>query len=234
MVYRIGYTTNDVDERIASYRLNENLHNILEAVGATKYQIYLSDSVDNFRLKLFPQYKANRKQPKPVHLSFLSNYIVDHWGAEIAWGEEADDALGIHQDDTTIICSIDKDLLQIPGKHFNWVNGNYTTVSESMGLFRFYQQILVGDSTDNITSRVGLRCPGIGPEKSAKLLEGCTNEDDYFQAVCDAYRRSLPDLGVEALEARMLLTGQLVKIRQEKEEIWNFPSKPNYTVVSPQ
>jgi len=41
-------------------------------------------------------------------------------GAEEArQGLEADDEMAIYQTDDTIIVSLDKDLLQVPGKHFS-------------------------------------------------------------------------------------------------------------------
>lgn len=221
----------DVPEGIAKARMSETIGVILDITNTSHYRIFLSDSKENFRLSLFPNYKANRtKQEKPTHHEALSNYIANHWNAEIAWGEEADDALGINQTDDTIICTIDKDLLQIPGKHFNWVTGNFKTISETEGLYRFYKQLLVGDSTDNITAKEGLSCPNIGEVKAAKALEGCSTEEELFQTTCKLFKQACPDNSVEELSARILLTGQLVKIRQKEGEIWTLPYKPYFGV----
>jgi 5'-3' exonuclease len=230
VLYRTGFASQDVPENIAKARLSETMGMILDTLGTTKYQAFLSDSANNFRLKLFPNYKGNRSSEKPVHHEALRGYLLDKWKAKIAEGEEADDALGIRQclvsegdTDETTICSIDKDLMQIPGYHFNWVTGVKRFVTSTEARYRFWYQVLVGDSTDNITPKAGLSCPGIGPEKAYLALEGETTEADYFHAVEALYRNHMEDAPREVVQARLLLTGQLVKIRQYEGEIWQFP-----------
>lgn len=225
LLYRTGFASEDVPERIAKARLSETLGNILEAVQATTYRIFLSDSKGNFRLQIFPNYKANRTQQKPTHHDYLSNILVNDMKAEIAWGEEADDALGIHQTEDTVICSIDKDLHQIPGRHFNWVTGGFRYISNSEALYRFYSQVLIGDSTDNITVKEGLSCPGIGKEKAYQALEGCITERDYVETVSYLYRRALEkEFHTDIITARLLKTGQLVYVRRKEGEIWTLPT----------
>lgn len=221
ILYRCGYTTEDDPEWIARARLRESIANILQYTQVDDHEIWLTDSVDNWRMKLFPNYKANRKQPKPKHYEYLSNLLTEEWGAQVAFGQEADDAMGIRQctGENTIICTIDKDLQQIPGRHFNFVTGDFTEVTPWQGLYKFYYQLLVGDSGDNITVGEGLSCAGIGPKKAQKILEGCEVEKDLFECVQEAYNSSHPETARE----RMLLTGQLVKIRTKPDEIWEFP-----------
>jgi len=224
ILYRTGFASMDVSERIAKARMSETIGTIMDTVGASSYRMYLSDSKGNFRLSLFPRYKANRPDNKPVHHEALSNYITNEWGAMIAWGEEADDALGIDQSgDTTVICSIDKDLKQIPGRHYNWVTGEFKTISESEGLYLFYKQLLTGDSTDNITVKEGLSCPGIGGQKAYQALEGCVTEEQYWETVCKLYYKQCKDQPLTDIHNRITLTGQLVKIRQKEGQIWNPP-----------
>lgn len=257
LCYRVGYTTENDEEWIARARLREMIGGILKTVNTNDYKIFLSDSKNNWRLDIFPNYKGNRTQPKPKHLPYLQNLIVDEWGAEVAWGQEADDALGIVQwnswqkTDTefpvgsgqfitvwnthpdmgrTIICSIDKDLLQIPGWHYNFVKEEMKFVTPEEGMFRFYEQILIGDSGDNITVAEGLSCKGIGPKKAYRLLEGCSTEIEYFEAVKTAYHKgwgteTKTDKGLapDEIDRRLLITGQLVKIRTKENEKWEFP-----------
>jgi len=81
---------------------------------------------------------------------------------------EADDLLAIwNTEKPGIIVSIDKDLLQVPGLHFNTRNKEYTNVTEDEGSLLLHTQVLMGDSVDNIT---GLK--GIGKVKAAKVMEG--------------------------------------------------------------
>ena len=249
LVYQVGYTTNDVEEWIAAARLRDQIKGILQATGATEYEIWLSDSKENWRKALFANYKANRTQPKPTHYEFLLNTLVKDWDAQVALGEEADDAMGIRQTQntefpefglncakpegawyigdpscpdavgTSVICTIDKDLQQIPGMHYNWDKATLSTVSQSEGLYRFYYQLLVGDSGDNITVTQGLSCKGIGAKKAQQMLEGCETEEEMFTTCWYAYEKAWG----EGFQERLLLTGQLIKIRQTNGEIWAFP-----------
>lgn len=223
LLYRTGFASEDVSERLARARMEDTLEKILEAVKATAYRIFLSDSKGNFRLQLFPRYKANRTAPKPTHHDYLSNEIVKPpFNAEIAWGEEADDALGINQTKDTVICSIDKDLYQISGAHYNWVKDIYRHVKPSEAIYRFYSQLLIGDSTDNITVKEGLSCPGIGPIKAYESLEGCVTEEEYLRTIHEVFNRTLgKDFHPDVINSRILLTGQLVYIRKKEGEIWN-------------
>jgi hypothetical protein len=224
LVYRIGYTTDE--EWIARARLRESIEGILRATGSEDYEIWLSDSAGNWRHSLFDRYKANRKAAKPVLQEYITNLLLDKWGAEVAEGQEADDALGIRQTACieqavqSVICSIDKDLLQIEGKHYNFVREEFSETTREQALYRFYNQVLVGDPVDNIRVAEGLSCKGIGKDKAPMVIEGCDNELCYFKCVRDAFRDGW---GADYTDDRLLLTGQLVKIRTRPNEIWQFP-----------
>lgn len=189
------------------------IDNILKDVEATEYVIYLSDATENgFRFKLDPNYKQNRKQPKPKHYEALKYYIIRDIGAKITIEQEADDALGMAQTETSIICSIDKDMLQIPGWHYNFVKKEKTFITPEEGLKRFYEQLLMGDVVDNIPGIYG-----IGPVKAKKHLEGLVTEEEMFLKCKELYEKH------EIPEERLLLNGRLLKIRTKEDEIWNFP-----------
>jgi DNA polymerase-1 len=155
---------------------------IQSKVGATSYRAFLTGP-SNFRKTINPAYKANRTAPKPKHLIALQKYALDKLGAEWAPDTlEADDALSIHQDKvggTTTICSLDKDMLQVPGKHFQWAIGtlswsrpdNFVEQTELEGLRLFYEQCIKGDSSDNVKG-----IPGLGEVKARKALAGLTTE----------------------------------------------------------
>jgi len=91
--------------------------------------------------------------------------MVKHFKAEVIEGMEADDALALNQTDETVIASIDKDLLMVAGKHYNFVKKEWTTVTPEEGIKWFYMQMLMGDKVDNI---IGIR--GIGIKKAEKIL----------------------------------------------------------------
>lgn len=218
LTHRIGYTTETEDFQIAKWRMDELLDRILEETNANSFTIFLSDSTqNNYRTKIYPQYKANRTQPKPIHLEGLKYYLVSDHAAIMTAEQEADDAMGILQckyynKDHSIICSIDKDLLQIPGWHYNFVKQEKSYITKEQGLYKFYTQLLMGDKVDNIPGIYG-----IGPKKAEKALEGLSGEDHYFEECKAQYEKAGLTLG------HLLVYGRLLKIRTKDDELWQFP-----------
>jgi len=216
LVYRVGYTTEQEDWPIARWRINTLLDRIINFTQAEYAQIYLSDSTENcFRRKLFPAYKAHRTQPKPVHYDKLKEHLIVSAGAKICIEEEADDVLGIEQskESDSVICTIDKDLNQIPGMHFNFVKDEVYEISPGEAEFNFYYQLLQGDRVDFIPG-----IPRVGPKTATKLLEGAFTTEEYFTRCREAYHKA----GLSDFD--MYLTGLLVKIRTKPDELWTFPN----------
>lgn len=180
--FRVACTTENDNEAIAVYRVNEMIENTLAEVEASEYKLFLT-SPDNFRKHVYPEYKANRTATKPKHLQFLKDYLVESWQGQVAERMEADDYLGINQHESSIICSIDKDLLQVPGKHFNFVKKEFYEVDEETGFRNFYTQLLTGDTSDNIKG-----IAGIGPVKAKKALTGYFTEQEMFSVVREMYQ----------------------------------------------
>jgi 5'-3' exonuclease len=224
VVYRCGFASQKQTEAQNCMNTEVVMRDILKAVQATSYRVYLSDSLENnFRYKIDPQYKANRKDmERPVHYGAIRQYLMNEYQATITPGQEADDALGIEQTrinaylddpefggDPTVICSIDKDLLQIPGYHYNLSSGSRTTVTPLEGIRHFYKQLLIGDRVDNIE---GVR--GIGPVKAGQMLDGVDREDQMFEKVRILYSD----------DERLLKNGQLLWVRRTEGEVWRFPN----------
>ena len=143
--------------------------------------------------------------------------------------QEADDGMGTnqtHYKDDSIICSLDKDLLQIPGHHFNFVKNKFTYVTPEEGVLTFYKQILTGDTTDNI---FGIR--GIGPKEAAKALDHLIDEGEeaMFPLVRDMYKYAF---GEEA-DDLLLMNGICLKIRTTGGEVWGFPNIPSSQKTEP-
>lgn len=188
--FRCSASAENEAYNIALYRAEELLDNILAKTEATEYRAFLS-AKDNFRKKVYPEYKANRTAPKPVHLEQLREHAMEKMNAELAENNlEADDMLGIHQTEDTIICSLDKDLLQIPGRHFQWeISGKNWSKPDTFidqtpleGLRLFYEQCLKGDTSDNIKG-----ISGIGNKKAKTILGKCKDEQELFNTVYDHY-----------------------------------------------
>lgn len=234
MLYRIGFTTENEEESIARARFNEMAESILEETNANSYQFWLSDSTrNNFRTKFYPEYKANRKDfVKPKHYDFLKDLAISEWDARVSVGQEADDALGIEQTSRasgeTVICSIDKDLHQITGNHWNFVKKEGKFVTEDEGRRFFYTQLLKGDTSDNIQG-----CPGIGDAKAAKIIGSESTDIGLFRLVRDGYFEQYRTkiFNVEELSEeqskfaseQLLVNGICLKIRTKENEIWSLP-----------
>jgi len=207
LAYRCAAASEETDMEICLLRLDRSVREVLYATESDTYEIFLSGE-DNFRYKIFPEYKAHRKDVvKPRWLQHCREYLVTNWNARMAHGCEADDMLGCAQTEDTIICSIDKDLLQIPGNHFNLVKNEFTTVSEMTGLKSFYTQLLMGDASDGITG-----VAGIGKVKASKMLEGCEIEQEMFDTALRAYND----------DALMYTYGACLWIWRKEGDIWNI------------
>lgn len=205
-VYRVGFTTNEEPVGISCARMDTFMKNIVRWSEADSFKCFLtSTDKSNFRFKLYPEYKANRKQPKPTWYHELREHLIHEYDAEVVYGREADDALADAQTDaSTCICSIDKDLDQIAGAHYDFSKNVRYTVDPRRGRRYFFLQLLAGDSTDNIPG-----VTGIGVTKAAKILDATDGTDSgLFEAVRRTYGEVYGPRGDEL----MLLYGRLVKI----------------------
>jgi len=167
---------------------------------------------NNFRKDLFPDYKVNRKRnedPKIKEMfSMAYKYLTNEMEAIPAEGQEADDLLAIWQtEEPGIIVSIDKDMLQVPGLHFNNARWEYITVSEEEANYNLHKQILMGDSSDNIKGLTG-----VGPKRAESLLKG--RGADLRKKVCKAWKDQYGKGWEEALQ----LTTDLVYLRRKPED----------------
>ena len=211
VVYRGAASAEKEEQWVALARADQMIQDILADTGSDSYSVYLTGT-DNFRREIAPSYKANRPDERPAHWQAVREFLVTHHKAEICNGHEADDQLGIQQDKergTTVICSIDKDLLQIPGRHYNFVKKTFQEVGIDEGLEHLYLQSLIGDRSDNI---IGVA--GIGPVKAAQALDGLLPEEWYNKC-----RELYND------DERFHLNMKLLYIWQKPNDIWQPPTK---------
>lgn len=187
-------------------RMDGQLSNILDKVGATSHQIYLTGE-GNFREKIATilPYKGNRPTEKPYWHQHVKRFLLEHRDAILVEGMEADDAMGIEQwtnfsykseiydyneefikpNCDTIICSLDKDLDMIPGWHYNWKKDEQYWIDHTTAERNFWKQMLTGDSTDNI---LGLY--GVGKASSLlKQIDEMNIIDDMIDLVEEQYRK---------------------------------------------
>ena len=215
LVYAIGFSSEDIEEPLAKWRMNEAVDTILSDVGADTYFGWLTGK-GNFRndiAKTAP-YKGTRVAPKPSHYTALREHLQVKYGFMMTQGIEADDAVAIAcyaiPEEEMIMVHIDKDLNQLRGWHYNYRKKEKYHVTEFEGLLSFYTQILTGDRIDNI---IGLK--GIGPVKAQRILKECKTENEMYLACLEAYQGN---------EERVLENGQLLWLQREHEQLWKPPS----------
>jgi len=223
-----GQTPEITPERVleplahALHNVGTILNNILHSLDAEKHDmtVWISGpSAENYRMKIgtIKPYKGHRKDAwRPTYEHEIKDYIIAKWNGKVTVGQEADDAMGIAQMKRpfgqSVICTNDKDLDMIPGLHYNFVKDERYVVDEDTADWLFWQQLLTGDSTDNI---VGV--PGIGEKKAFAALENIWRDKDAMKAkVWDLYVQAY---GMAAYPA-LVENGRLLWIRRKEDELW--------------
>jgi hypothetical protein len=212
--YRIGFACNNEPEGVAITTMAHFLEDLLliDLPKVQTWELHLTGKL-NFRneVAVTAPYKGNRKSDKPVHYHLLREYLVDAWAATVSDGIEADDMLAIRATelgDSSVIVSLDKDLDQVPGWHYNFVKKEMYHIDPAEGLFKFYKQMLTGDRVDNI---VGVR--GIGDKKAEKLLQDKTENEMW-------------DVCVELLGSdRAMENGHLLYMLRNHEDTFTPPKE---------
>lgn len=168
------------DTERAAFELDHYVDWVVQRVEADDYAICLSSDL-NFRYQVLPTYKHNRADKTPPSLvEWLKSYMPEAHPYIVIEPLEADDVMGILQtrgDEETIICTIDKDLDQIVGKHYNLNKDILYEVDQETADYFFYQQILTGDSVDGFKG-----IPRCGPVCAQKLLDA-TPHDEWWSAI---------------------------------------------------
>lgn len=195
-------------EKFLGVRIDEFIESILKETGANDYKVFINGK-DNFRMR-YETYKANRSSmEKPILHHPARDYLVNHHFAIIVDNMESDDALAIEQTQSmendfgheTIICSIDKDLKQVAGKHYRWPipqakdpKPELFEVTEQEGLVSLYRQALTGDKVDNIgyvlENDKWVKAPylrGLGDAKAKKIVTEDMSEKEMYEAVLEVY-----------------------------------------------
>lgn len=199
--YQIASTQEQVFDFNGRHVLHADLNDgVKELDNLIEWIIETTDSDDcilalshpeNFRKSVLPSYKENRKdQRKPMILQGLREYLLEREDTIMSKGLEGDDIIGLtatypQDEEERVIFSIDKDLRTVPGLHWDSMYEEIITVTPEMGFRWFMIQTLTGDTTDNYKG-----CPGIGPVKAEKLLEGATTQEEYWSRVVAAYEKA--------------------------------------------
>lgn len=234
--FTIGRATEDIsdfdgqlcesfDEDAVVRLLDNGIDDIAEKCGYDRSNIIYSISCDkNYRKRLYPTYKSNRKNVvKPLGLKFLRDYLIKNaqkYNLFLIEELEADDCMGVAGttgDDTISIYSQDKDLRTIPVRQWDFKKGEFWTPSELEANRWLYTQVLTGDTVDGYKG-----CPRIGKVKAVRALAECTNELEMVLACIKlyykAYKMDLDDAKKHFLDqmgqARILHQSDLINLKQ--------------------
>ena len=177
-------------------------------------------------------YKGSRHADKPCHYHNIRAYMLSEFETIVSSGLEADDELAMYMltHPNTVLCTIDKDLKQVPGRHYSWSIGQRPSVPvyevdefgtmelmvtekakklNTTGMMSFFAQVLMGDTVDNIQ---GIK--KLGPVTAYEILSPCITEMELFLATAKRYREAYPDDWGDKLREHI----DLVYMIREKDE----------------
>jgi hypothetical protein len=136
--------------------IDHTMKEIQQNCGSDKFLVAIKGR-GNFRKEIYSDYKSTRKEldeDVKEALNYGHQYMVDKHNAVEADDMEADDLVSIWAaecrdvDQEYTVVGIDKDLLQIPGTHYNFVKKELTEVSEDTADLKLMLQCLTGDRSD--------------------------------------------------------------------------------------
>ena len=187
-------------------------------------------------------YKANRPDNKPYWYQQIRNYLTEHWDAQVVEGREADDECSIEckkDPEHTVIATIDKDLDQVPGWHYNYGREEkcwYKVEPDEAEVF-FYKQVLMGDSTDNIPG-----CYKIGLTRADRIIDTVVVEygldhERIWNTILEAYDNSITQYGEacpyyqkacdEGVEPVVIEMARLVRMQDYVGQLWTPHGRPD-------
>ena len=220
LVYRVGFACDEESEKIAIQTMSNYISEIISDLSEhyTEHQLYLTGS-SNFRTEVAVSqpYKGSRPARKPVHKDLLREYMLDTWKAELSDNMEADDCIAMKSTELehkSIICSLDKDFLQIPTKIYDYTKKIMKEVDERYATEWLYRQALMGDRVDNI-----LGIHGVGPKKAEKALADWETERELYERCLKLYEENELDAD------RLYESLQLLYLLRSTDDRYRIPDE---------
>jgi len=152
-----------------------------------------SGSKGNFRKLITKKYKANRKkQELPPLLHPMHNYVKQQYDSIFGFGVETDDMVARYWHKLTeqfgrnevMIVSIDKDYKQFPALIYNYhyKHKEILDISEDEALYNFYEQMIMGDTADNVNY-----FKGKGKRFAEKYFSECQTKYQYTKKLYELF-----------------------------------------------
>ncbi len=221
--YSCGFAAEGEPLAHMMFTVKRVIERIVEGSKAETYTVLLSRR-GNFRedVATLQPYKGNRKTRKPDNFDDITEYLVDYHQGWFVDGEEADDQLGIRcvQEGHTI-ATIDKDLDNVPGWHYNWQKESLYFVTPLSAMHHFYIQMLTGDGTDNIPGLYKLTGKRATKQLKQPVFDCSTAEQAYAHVFTTYLEAS--DSDAETVKQWLTEIGQLLWIRHEEGQLWTPP-----------
>jgi len=216
--YSVGFTVQNIEDiSIVKIRVDEYINNRLYSLDTRDCELYLTDSGNNFRLAIYPEYKANRSHlQKPRWFAQIRQHMIDGWGAEVIDYLEADDCVAIRQftlKHNSILVSDDKDLDQVPGYHMKMSSFTQYEVTKEQSIRNLYKQLLTGDRIDNIPG-----IPYVGPKKAENILSQCGFDPEHLYRMCQWHRAKTSNNLFETMN-RDLVCLRMLQTESEYETV---------------
>ena len=184
-------------------------------------------SKNNFRKRLNPQYKSNRKSTrKPIVYLPLRKWVEENYKCYSIPQLEGDDVIGLLATGNIIkgqrtILTNDKDMKTIPATHWFLGDDDYTVITEQEADYNHMFQTLTGDTTDGYKG-----CPSIGKVTATKILEPVKdNVKMMWKEVIKTYESKGLNERVAIMEARMarILRSSDYNFKTKKPILWSPP-----------
>jgi 5'-3' exonuclease len=189
------YYTNIEDSRAKFDEQFMSIVNHLEDKYPIDKVLTFSGSKGNFRKLITPKYKANRKkQELPPLLDEMHQFVKEQYDSIWGYGIETDDMVArywkqISDDigrDEVMIVSIDKDYKQFPCLMYNYhyKHKEILDISEEEAIYNFYEQMIVGDTADNVNY-----FKGKGKKYAEKHFKDCTTKYQYTRKLYELFKQ---------------------------------------------
>jgi len=169
--------------------------NHLEELYNIDKVITFSGSKGNFRKLITKKYKANRKkQELPPLLHEMHQFVKDQYDSIYGYGVETDDMVARYWKklseelgrNEVMIVSIDKDYKQFPCLMYNYhyKHKEILDISEDEAMYNFYEQMIMGDTADNVNY-----FKGKGKRFAEKYYSDCQTKYQYTRKLYELFKQ---------------------------------------------
>lgn len=246
MLYRVGFS-NPPDEDCAKAQIAKYARSCIDRVSSCSgisfdehlLVVTLDSPAGRYRTLKFGKtvdYKAHRTAAgKPLFVPVMQEQLCKTFRTFLvpSHEREADDACSAFAHEYRarglpyVVAAVDKDLNQIPGNHYNYVKDTFYHVTEEEANKFFFEQLLTGDTADNIPGIYG-----IGPIKAKKILSKGSNSEEWWELTVKAYSEyyqsnlTTPAVTDDALTEMLYERGNMLWIQRYEGQEW-YPPIPD-------